>query len=104
MSLPSHRAIRAVIAPLDDAELDLWTRAEDSYTLREDRGPGIPGCTIWVLSPVGVSTPVGIRLVSSSDGLVLTSGQLPAIAALLRRHPRRPQNRRRPERPSPPST
>ena len=83
---PSHATVRAALAPLADAELDHWTRAADSYVLFEDEG-GLPGCTTWVLAPVGASTPVGVRLVEADGDLVLTSQRAEAIGVLLERHP-----------------
>ncbi len=87
MSAPSHAAVLEALSPLADAELARWTRAPDSYVLLEDPVAALPGCRVWVLSPVGATTPVGVRLVEADGALTVTS-QLPdAIAALLADHP-----------------
>jgi hypothetical protein len=87
VSVPSHTAVLEALSPLADAELARWTRSTDSYVLLEDPGVTLPDCRAWVLSPVGATTPVGVRLVEADGALTVTS-QLPdAIAALLADHP-----------------
>jgi hypothetical protein len=87
VSAPSHAAVLEALLPLADSELARWTRSADSYGLFEDPGVTLPGCRAWVLSPVGATTPVGVRLVEADGALTVTSQRPDAIAGLLADHP-----------------
>ncbi len=81
--VPRHEDIVDAIAPLQDIELQVWTRTADSYTL-DPTAPPLPGHRAWVLGPSGVRSPVGVLLVRDPRGrLSVPTEQASTVARLL---------------------